>query len=241
MLSILRKQSQQLEKELLEVRQALKAQQADHALVVAEKDAKIAELEHARQCNSDEVVLCRACAAIADDTSADGEGAPAAAEPTKLTTDELCSALDDIKARLRATETKLTMEELERSLAELRIITESSRIRRELTRTIEGTRAAARAAATKAAEDLSAAQAEARRVSRELASCQVEVSELKAGATRRDEQIAFLMQVHDASQECEWVPVNGAAPPPARWACNVCTLENAAVNARCEACGSQKT
>lgn len=40
------------------------------------------------------------------------------------------------------------------------------------------------------------------------------LGELRDGLKRRDEQIEFLMQVHDASQECEWVPVPGAASSP---------------------------
>ena len=32
---------------------------------------------------------------------------------------------------------------------------------------------------------------------------------MQDGLKRRDEQIEFLMQVHDASKECEWVPVLG--------------------------------
>ena len=45
------------------------------------------------------------------------------------------------------------------------------------------------------------------------------MAELRDGLQRRDEQIEFLMQVHDASQECEWVPVpsasaRGSAPRP---------------------------
>ena len=78
MLSILRKQSQQLEKELLEARQALdalKRQQAEHDAAILQKDEKIAELEeeirHRRPL--DELVLCRACGKPAEEEEEDWE------------------------------------------------------------------------------------------------------------------------------------------------------------------------
>lgn len=241
MLSILRKQSQQLEKELLETRQQLNKQKGEHESAIADKDARIAALLAEREEQQLAPNFCRACARST--TAVEEEWQQVEAPPEPPSTDVLCSALDELKKKLRSTESKLTMEELERSLAELRVVTESSRVRRELTRTIEGQQAAAKAAAEKAAKELEAAQRDARMVARELASSAVEVTELRAGNARRDEQISFLMQVHDASQECEWVPVSArgaTAPPPAQWECNVCTLVNQAANTQCEVCGAPR-
>ena len=242
MLSILRKQSQQLEKELLEVRQQLNKQKDEHEAAIAEKDAAIAALLAEKEEQQLAPNFCRACARSTTAVEEEWQQVEAPPEP-QISTDELCGALDELKKKLRSTESKLTMEELERSLAELRVVTESSRVRRELTRTIEGQRTAAKAAADKAAKELEEAQREARKVARDLASSAVEVTELRAGNARRDEQISFLMQVHDASQECEWVPVGAggaAAPPPAQWECNVCTLVNKAANTQCEVCGAPR-
>ena len=141
-----------------------------------------------------------------------------------------------LKKKLRATESQLNMTELEKSLEELKVFTETNRVRRGLTRELEGARSAAKAAASKAATELAAAKADARKLASQLGAKTVEVTSLRDEVKRRDEQIEFLMQVHDASQECEWVPEGGAN----EWQCGACTLRNAAHRTKCEACDSDR-
>lgn len=205
MLSILRRQSLTLEKELLESRQALEAlrrTQAEHDALIASKNERIAELEKELSGRRplEEVILCRACGRPADEEI----------DPVSdtIAVDTVLKGLDELKKRLRSTESKLTQSELEKSLAELQLLTHTSKLRRDLTRELEGARAAAREAAAKAAKALQAAKAAERKAADELAAGKIAVAELQAGLKRRDEQVEFLMQVHDASQVCEWVPTN---------------------------------
>lgn len=253
MLSILRRQSVTLERELIEARQALeplKRAVAEHEAVVAAKDERIKELENELRKRQplDEVVLCRACGKAADAAEAADDAAasagpwagsslgqvapPPKAVPDALSIDTVCKSLDELKKRLRKTESKLTSAELEKSLAELQLLTQTSKLRRDLTRDLETTRTLAKAAAEKAAAELAAARAAERVAKDEAAAQQVLIAELRAGVKRRDEQVEFLMQVHDASQECEWVPVGEG------WECPVCTLKNGPQRTSCEACGS---
>jgi hypothetical protein len=196
MLSILRVQAKQLEKELLDTRQELtqlKRSEAEHATTLAERDSKIAALEE------------ELAARVVEE-----ESVPAAApEPVELVTDDVLKKLDELKKQLRATESKLTSVTLEKSLAELQLLTHTSKIRRDLTRDLDGAQAAAKAAAAKAATELQAARAAERAARNELAARDVELGELRAGTRRRDQQIEFLMQVHDASQSCEWIDTTG--------------------------------
>ena len=209
MLSILRRQSETLEKELLECRQQLeqtKRTQSEHATVVASKDAQIAELERelSRRRPLDEVILCRACG-----SSTDEEEDPQPETP--MAVDTVLLRLEELKKALRATESRLSQSELEKAMAELQLITHTSRLRRDLTRELDGVRAAAREAASKAAKSLEVAKATERKITDELATKDVVVAEMQAGMKRRDEQIEFLMQVHDASQGCEWVSASSGS------------------------------
>ena len=114
----------------------------------------------------------------------------------------------DLKLRLESTERKLTWAELERAMAELRLLTSKS-------------------------EQVAALQAALDKAQGELAEKHAEIFELRAGTGRRDEQIAFLMQVHDATQSCEWIEVEP-------WTCSACTLSNAPSKTRCDACDRPK-
>ena len=224
MLSILRKQSQQLEKELLEARQALdalKRQQAEHDAAILQKDEKIAELEeeirHRRPL--DELVLCRACGKPAEEEEEDWEKVEQeqAAAVSKAQKDELLQKLEELKKVLTRTRSDLTTAELQKSLAELQVLTAGNKVRREMSKEIDEAKAAARTAKSNAERDVAAAKAEARRLEDEVAAFKIARSEMQAGLARRDEQIEFLMQVHDASQEHDWVPAGGSqqrrAPP----------------------------
>jgi hypothetical protein len=44
------------------------------------------------------------------------------------------------------------------------------------------------------------------------------------------------MQVHDATQSCDWVPEGGREP----WQCATCTLQNDGSRTACEVCGTPK-
>lgn len=224
MLSILRKQSQQLEKELLEARQALdalKRQQAEHDAAILQKDEKIAELEeeirHRRPL--DELVLCRACGKPAEEEEEDWEKVEQeqAAAVSKAQKDELLQKLEELKKVLTRTRSDLTTAELQKSIAELQVLTAGNKVRREMSKEIDEAKAAARTAKSNAERDVAAAKAEARRFEDEVAAFKIARSEMQAGLARRDEQIEFLMQVHDASQEHDWVPAGGSqqrrAPP----------------------------
>ena len=57
------------------------------------------------------------------------------------------------------------------------------------------------------------------------------ISGLEEDVARRDEQVEFLMQVHDASKDVEWVST---------WNCPSCTMKNQPHAEKCEACGSAK-
>ena len=50
------------------------------------------------------------------------------------------------------------------------------------------------------------------------------------GTIKPDSQLPGL-QVHDATQDCEWVQP---------WICSQCTLNNAPSLAKCEACGGER-
>eukprot|EP00966_Prymnesium_polylepis_P259222 5987662-Prymnesium_polylepis.1 len=74
-------------------------------------------------------------------------------------------------------------------------------------------------------------RAKVKRTEDELSSKDAEIFELRAQIGRRDEQVEFLMQVHDATQDCEWVQP---------WTCPQCTLSNANERTQCDACGARR-
>ena len=78
--------------------------------------------------------------------------------------------LDTLQQKLRATEGQLTMAELQKAVAELKVLTNRDDKVIELT-------------------------AELHKASAASSDALIEVAELRAGIDRRDEQIAFLMQV----------------------------------------------
>jgi hypothetical protein len=211
MLSILRIQAKQLEKELLETRQQVQPLQRtvkDHEATITAKDAKIAELEAEllKRRPLDDLILCRACG-----RSTDEEPEPDSEPEPPLITEDVLQKLDELTKRLRKAESKLTSAELAKQLAELQLLTHTSKLRRGFERDLEGAQAAAKAAIAKAAKEVDVAKAAQRVAENASAARDVEISELKAGLKRRDEQIEFLMQVHDASQSCEWVDTAAAS------------------------------
>jgi hypothetical protein len=193
--------------ELLETRQALVAlrrSEAEHNAVIQAKDVRIAALEDeiksGQQQRSEEAQTAL--------PEAEGGQSEPPAQPL-LDASEIVKKLEEFKCKLQRTESKLTSAELEKSLLELQLITHTSKIRRDLTRDLDGCRAAAREAASKADHEREQAEATIRKLRDESAARDVELAALRSGVTRRDEQVDFLMQVHNASQECEWVPVSG--------------------------------
>ena len=218
MLTILMKQSQLLEKELFEDRaqmEVLKRRQAEHDAVVKEKDEKIAELEEelSKRRPLDQRVLCVACGRVAGEVEEE-EAAPEPKKEPEIDTAEILAKLELLKKKLMSTETKLTSAELQKAILELQLETRTSKIRRELTRDLENIQARAREALATVAKTKEQAQAAERKLSDEIATKGVQIREMQDGLKRRDEQIEFLMQVHDASKECEWVPVLGT---PCEW------------------------
>jgi hypothetical protein len=143
MLSILRRQSQNLEKELLETRQALaalKRTQAEHDAVLAARDERIRDLE----------LLLELRGAKEDEDAVVAEATPEpAAVVTKVTSSAVLEQLEALKKKLLRTESNLTTTELQKEMAELQLLTQTSKIRRELTRDLDGTRAAAKQASDK--------------------------------------------------------------------------------------------
>ena len=219
MLTILMKQSQLLEKELFEDRaqmEVLKRRQAEHDAVVKEKDEKIAELEEelSKRRPLDQRVLCVACGRVAGEVEEE-EAAPEPKKEPEIDTAEILAKLELLKKKLMSTETKLTSAELQKAILELQLETKTSKIRRELTRDLENIQARAREALATVAKTKEQAQAAERKLSDEIATKGVQIREMQDGLKRRDEQIEFLMQVHDASKECEWVPVLGT--PRCEW------------------------
>jgi chromosome segregation ATPase len=180
MLSILRQQSRQLEKELLDVRQQLarfKGAQAEHEAALAERDARIATLE-------EELGRRRG-----DEREEEEEEEEEPAPPAQLVTEDVLSKLNELQRQLRAAESRLTTAELEKSLAELQLLTHTSRLRRDLERELDGVRAAAKQAAAKAATELSVARSTERMLRDTSAAHDVELKELRGALSRRDEQI----------------------------------------------------
>lgn len=221
MLSILRRQAVLLEKELLEDRQkleVLKRKQEEHDAIVKTKDERIAELEDelSKRRPMYERILCVACGKSAEEEEGEEEKKEEEKKEPEVNTDAVLKKLEELKRKLMSTETKLTSAELAKSLLELQLETRTSKVKREMTRDLDGAKAAAKAAADKAAKELRAARATERKLSDELAAQEVAMAELRSGSKRRDEQIEFLMQVHDASQECEWISVvpDGAPASP---------------------------
>jgi hypothetical protein len=157
MLSILRRQAEVLEKELVEARQlmeVLKRRQAEHDAVVKVKDERIGELEEelSRRRPLNERVLCIACAGTRDEADADdGDAETPKEEPKeepKVDVEQVLGRLEQLKRRLSCTESRLTSTELEKALLELQLETRTSKIRRELTRELETVRKTAREALT---------------------------------------------------------------------------------------------
>jgi hypothetical protein len=211
MLSILRMQAKQLEKELLETRQEvgpLRRAVKEHEVTITTKDARIAELEAEllKRRPMDDLLLCRACG-----RSADEEPEPDPQPEPPIITEDVLKKLEELKNRLLKAQSKLTSAELAKQLAELQLLTHTSKLRRGFERDLEGAQAAARVAIAKATKEVDAAKAAQRVAENAAAARDVEVSELKGGLKRRDEQIKFLMQVHDASQNCEWIDTNAAS------------------------------
>ena len=197
--------------ELLESRQQvvpLKRAVEEHEATIKSKDEKIAELEaelQKRRPYSD-VVLCNACG-----RSADEEPEPEPEPEPPLVKEDILKKLEELAKQLRASQSELTTAELKRSLAELQLLTHTSKLRRQYERDLEGAQNSAKAALAKAAKEVDSAKAAKRVAENEAAAQQVEVAELKRNLRDRDEQIEFLMQVHDASQSCEWVDTTTAS------------------------------
>lgn len=204
-------QAKQLEKELLETRQEvgpLRRAVKEHEVTITTKDARIAELEAEllKRRPMDDLLLCRACG-----RSADEEPEPDPQPEPPIITEDVLKKLEELKNRLLKAQSKLTSAELAKQLAELQLLTHTSKLRRGFERDLEGAQAAARVAIAKATKEVDAAKAAQRVAENAAAARDVEVSELKGGLKRRDEQIKFLMQVHDASQNCEWIDTNAAS------------------------------
>ena len=96
MLSILRRQSQLLEKELLDLRQQIRSSEQ----VIQQKDERIVELENAAKSFEgwvnprEEVILCRACGKPSRYGEEEDEPEPEP-EPPAPSVDSVCDALDE--------------------------------------------------------------------------------------------------------------------------------------------------
>jgi hypothetical protein len=145
--------------------------------------------------------------------------------------ENLGKVLEQLKRRLADTEDKLAQAELEKVMAELKV-----HQRPAAALSSSASQPADQSAEELAKIDLELATIELESARSELIAKDAEISELRAGIGRRDEQIAFLMQVHDASQDSEWVD-------PALvqlWTCAACTLENKPHRRKCKACGTPR-
>ena len=201
MLSILRRQSELLEKELLDLRRT----HATTLQTLRQRDAELLELREA-------------LAAAGDDEAAEAEPQQPAEDPAAES-----KAMAELSRRLRDAEHKLTMTELQKHLSELKLMNlESADARQTRLKNALAIKNAAVGGGDAASQ-------------KALTSALAEVGELRAQIRRRDEQIEFLMQVHDASQSVTWV--DEAAQ---QWTCAQCTLKNHASLTSCEACGAPR-
>merc|ERR1712070_29019 len=114
------------------------------------------------------------------------------------------------------------MAELRVSMLELEKITGSAETRRLLEQIDRLTKELA------AAREALGAQHDSASLIGEL---RQQITSLEGDVARRDEQVEFLMQVHDAAAETEWV---------APWQCPQCTFANKTGEANCQVCGAKR-
>merc|ERR1712086_122172 len=206
-LKCLQNQAKILEKELKDVRKSfLKSERT-----VKERDVTIEE-------------LLRRLAALEKPPEPEPEPEPAAPESAPAAEEEpsdeekqkLLDQMHDLQIMLTDKSRALTRAELK--LAMLDLEKQMSGIRQAVTPV------AAEAECAGGCYSHKAALAENDEMRAELQCVQEEI-------TRRDEQIEFLMQVHDATADVEWAE---------DWNCNQCTLRNAPSEKQCTACGAMR-
>jgi len=195
MLSILQRQAKILEKELKDKQNeclALRQGERELQAVVEAKSCRIDVLE------ADLAALRQQLAAELHEPSLDAASAATAPAPPKeavLTEGELGSlqsSLSDLAAKLSSCEGKLTIAELRASMIGLEKATQALSHRGHVHR-LEASLEAVRGDLARARK----AQAGADGLALQLAQASSDLG-------RRDEQLAFLMEVHDASSSYDW-------------------------------------
>uniref|UniRef100_A0A7S1SGA5 RanBP2-type domain-containing protein n=1 Tax=Alexandrium catenella TaxID=2925 RepID=A0A7S1SGA5_ALECA len=243
MLSVLRRQNEKLEKELKDVRLDLNRLKREHAgcdAAISQKSDRIAELEKELEAaRADALPPPEPPPPPATSPSPEPPAGPAAAEA-----DEFRRKLNALTEELGSTSRKLSLVELRKSLLELQALTSRSEHDKEVEE-LKAKLQKARKDHNKEATELNSALAELRReaadlrqkesdsatIVEELLDAKTVIDELQKDVSRRDEQIEFLMQVHDASQDVEWV---------GKWPCAICTMLNPNTNSTCSTCGAPR-
>ncbi|KAK3272834.1 hypothetical protein CYMTET_18888 [Cymbomonas tetramitiformis] len=242
MLSVLKKQAENLEKELKSTRleaQHLRQQQAEHERQLLTRDDRIAELEALLVASRLDTVALSNVSKNEEATTGTETEEPLSinlsvtVDNTPLTSDEteaLRKQLEEINKVLKDTSYSLAKEALRRSVLSLEKLLWDDKQ--------QNFNAQLRQLRIQVSDLTDKLQCSRKEVT-VLMPFQFKVEDLNLNIElltkdieRRDEQIAFLMTVHDASTNYEW------SQP---WNCEMCTLINQSGNKRCEMCDAPKS
>eukprot|EP00927_Polykrikos_kofoidii_P049350 TRINITY_DN43419_c0_g1_i1.p1 TRINITY_DN43419_c0_g1~~TRINITY_DN43419_c0_g1_i1.p1 ORF type:complete len:279 (-),score=67.49 TRINITY_DN43419_c0_g1_i1:20-856(-) len=235
MLSVLKKQSEKLEKELKDVRLDYNRLRREHGGcqgIIDAKDERIAELES-----------CLAAAKAVQEVPALPEDPTSDETKPSNSEEEMAMKLqvEKLLGELNSTSRQLTMADLKNKVLELQALTGQSKHADEMKVLTEKLHQAQKQHAADV-EDLTTKLCRARAeiqelkhndssVLEELLDAKTAIEDLEKDVARRDEQVDFLMQVHDASRDVEWV---------SKWTCAMCTCSNHSTSGSCNVCGAPR-
>ena len=205
MLSILQRQAKHLEKELNDTRQNLleRSRELDgEKSRVTERDERIETLEIEIDAlrNRPRASPKKRAASEPDGAPADADADDAPLSDEEL--EQLRALVKQLNASLEKKGRKLTHAELRANTYEIQMLAQKSAHMQQVDHLRERLRALERE--LQRLRDAAREQAGADGADAELARLRLALREERAAGARRDEQIAFLTHVHDASQKYDW-------------------------------------